>query len=91
MNRRSPHPSPWRDTPDRHGRVSRILHWLTAGQVTLLFAVTLAWLLLILIVGHVLLALAHRLWREDAVFSRLTGPLEHRGHAPAHPDAHRAG
>ncbi|MCE8021292.1 cytochrome b [Halomonas sp. MCCC 1A11036] len=206
MNRRSPHPSPWRDTPDRYGRISRILHWLTAGQVTLLFTVTLAWkgagenavtlllarigphgslgamlllttllraiwaysqrhhrpprprglagvparcvhlafyvllilipamailrqygrgghllfygmellpeaerdipwmvapadllhstlawLLLGLIVGHVAMALVHRLWREDAVFSRLTGPLDHRGHAPAHPDAHRAG
>ncbi|MBD3896434.1 cytochrome b [Halomonas sp. ML-15] len=33
----------WRDTPDRYGLVSRLLHWLTAAQVTLLFAVLLAW------------------------------------------------
>ncbi|WP_163574086.1 cytochrome b [Halomonas faecis] len=33
----------WRDTANRYGLVSRILHWLTAAQVTLLFAVLLAW------------------------------------------------
>ncbi|MCE8025259.1 cytochrome b [Billgrantia aerodenitrificans] len=33
----------WRDTPDRYGLVSRLLHWLTAAQVILLFGVLLAW------------------------------------------------
>lgn len=35
----------------------------------------LSWLLLALIVGHVLMALIHRLWLRDAILSRLTGPL----------------
>nr|WP_163502186.1 cytochrome b [Halomonas socia] len=35
--------SRWRDTPDRYGLISRLLHWLTAAQVMLLFGVLLAW------------------------------------------------
>ncbi|MGO2992846.1 MULTISPECIES: cytochrome b [Halomonas] len=33
----------WRDSPNRYGRVSRALHWLTAALVTLQFTVLLAW------------------------------------------------
>lgn len=33
----------WRDSPSRYGRISRVLHWLTAILVMLQFTVVLAW------------------------------------------------
>ena len=36
-------PIGWRDSPNCYGRISRVLHWLTAALVTLQFSVLLAW------------------------------------------------
>lgn len=36
-------PIGWRDSPNGYGRISRVLHWLTAALVTLQFTVLLAW------------------------------------------------
>lgn len=38
--------SPWLDTPARYGRISRILHWLTASLVIAQFIVIISWGLL---------------------------------------------
>lgn len=39
----SQQPSPWHDTPERYGRISRLLHWLTAALVIIQLTVTISW------------------------------------------------